>query len=71
MVRQHEEERRRLSLALHYAGRMPVGGWKHLLEPDPTADAPTAVTFALPAASAADWLALAGMLAAVVLVLAA
>lgn len=61
----------RLSLALHYAGRMPKGGWKHLLEPDPAAEAPTAVTLVLPPAALADWLALAAALAVAATALAA
>lgn len=61
----------RLSLALHYAGERPRGGWRHLLEPDPAADAPATVTLLLPPARAVDWAAVAAMLAVTALALAA
>ncbi|MFC5300539.1 CbiQ family ECF transporter T component [Azospira restricta] len=61
----------RLSLALHYAARMPKGGWKHLLDPDPNGEAPAEVTLALPPATVADWTALAAALVATAVVLVA
>ncbi len=61
----------RLSLALHYAARMPKGGWRHLLDPDPAAEAPATVSLRLPRATAGDWAALAAMLALTGVVLAA
>lgn len=59
----------RLSLALHYAARAPKGGWQHLLDPDPAAEAPATVRLALPPARAVDWAALAAALVATTLVL--
>lgn len=61
----------RLTLALHYAERMPAGDWRSLLEPALASDAPATVRLFTPSATRRDWLVLAAALAATLSLIAA
>lgn len=61
----------RLTLALHYAERMPAGDWRSLLDPTLASDAPAAVRLSSPPATARDWLLLGSALAATLSLIAA